>query len=88
MRLVWETVEAINTLPEDQRVPVFAIGGVEKWEDAVEFIMAGASFVDVGTNTFANPRTMIEVIDGLEAFMKRKGYATIDDMRGIAHNKA
>lgn len=87
MRLVWETVEAINTLPEDQRVPVFAIGGVEKWEDAVEFIMAGASFVDVGTNTFANPRTMIEVIDGLEAFMKRKGYAAIDDMRGIAHNK-
>ena len=83
MRLVYETVEAINTLPKEERVPVFAIGGVEKWEDAVEFIMAGASAVQVGTNTFANPNTMIEVIDGLKSFMKRKGYKTLEDMRGI-----
>lgn len=83
MRLIYETVEAINTLPKEERVPVFAIGGVEKWEDAVEFIMAGASAVQVGTNTFANPNTMIEVIDGLRSFMKRKGYKTLDDMRGI-----
>ena len=83
MRLVYETVEAINTLPKEERVPVFAIGGVEKWEDAVEFIMAGASAVQVGTNTFTNPNTMVEVIDGLKAFMKRKGYKTLEDMRGI-----
>ncbi|MFA6857787.1 MAG: dihydroorotate dehydrogenase, partial [Treponema sp.] len=63
-----------------------AIGGIQKWEDAVEFIMAGASAVEVGTNTFANPLTMIEVLKGLTAFMKRKGYATIADMRGIAHS--
>ena len=83
VRLVYEVVEAINKLPADKRVPVIAIGGVATWEDAVEFIMAGASAVQVGTNTFANPNTMLEVIDGLAAFMKRKGYHNIEEMRGI-----
>ena len=83
VRLVYEVVEAINKLPADKRVPVIAIGGIATWEDAVEFIMAGASAVQVGTNTFANPNTMIEVIDGLAAFMKRKGYRNIEEMRGL-----
>ena len=83
VRLVYEVVEAINKLPADRRVPVIAIGGIATWEDAVEFIMAGASAVQVGTNTFANPNTMIEVIDGLSAFMKRKGYHNIEEMRGL-----
>ena len=83
VRLVYEVVEAINKLPAEKRVPVIAIGGVATWEDAVEFIMAGASAVQVGTNTFANPNTMIEVIDGLAAFMKRKGYHNIEEIRGI-----
>lgn len=85
VRLVYEVVEAINTLPAERRVPVIAIGGIATWEDAVEFIMAGASAVQVGTNTFANPNTMIEVIDGLTAFMKRKGYHNIEEMRGLIH---
>lgn len=87
MRLVWEVCEAIDTLPESERVPVFAIGGVEKWQDAVEFIMAGASFVEVGTAKFTNPLCMIEIIEGLASFMKKNGYASIKDMRGIARNK-
>jgi len=83
VRLVYEVVEAINKLPADRRVPVIAIGGIATWEDAVEFIMAGAAAVQVGTNTFTNPNTMIEVIDGLAAFMKRKGYHKIEEMRGL-----
>ena len=83
VRLVYEVVEAINKLPAEKRVPVIAIGGAATWEDAVEFIMAGASAVQVGTATFANPNAMIEMIDGLAAFMKRKGYRTIEDMRGL-----
>lgn len=84
MRLVWEVCEAIDTLPKAERVPVFAIGGVEKWQDAVEFIMAGASFVEVGTAKFSNPLCMLEIIDGLALFMQRKGYTSIEDMRGAA----
>ena len=87
VRLVYETVEAINTLPKEQRVPVIAIGGVATWQDAVEFIMAGASAVQVGTNTFANPNSMIEIIDGLKAFMKRKGYKNLEEMRGLIQPK-
>ena len=83
VRLVYEIVEAINKLPVERRVPVIAIGGVATWEDAVEFIMAGASAVQVGTATFANPNAMVEIIDGLSAFMKRKGYHNIEEMRGI-----
>ncbi len=83
VRLVYEVVEAINKLPAEKRVPVIAIGGVATWEDAVEFIMAGASAVQVGTATFANPAAMVEIIDGLSAFMKRKGYHNIEEMRGI-----
>lgn len=83
VRLVYELVEEINKLPKEKRVPVIAIGGIATWQDAVEFIMAGASAVEVGTATFANPNAMIEIIDGLEAFMARKGYAKLEDFRGI-----
>ena len=83
VRLVYELVQAINTLPPEERVPVIAIGGIATWEDAVEFIMAGASAIEVGTATFVNPLAMVEIIDGLKAFMKRKGYHNLDEMRGI-----
>ena len=85
VRLVYELVEAMRVLPEEKRVPVMAIGGIAGWRDVVEFIMAGASAVEVGTNTFANPLTMTECIDGLFEFMKRKGFKTIDEMCGLAH---
>ena len=85
VRLVYELVEAMRILPEEKRVPVIAIGGIAGWRDVVEFIMAGASAVEVGTDTFANPLTMTECIDGLFEFMKRKGFKTIDEMRGLAH---
>ncbi len=83
VRLIYELVEAINTLPVEKRVPVIAIGGIATWQDAVEFIMAGASALQVGTMTFANPNAMIEIIDGLSTFMKRKGYKNIEEMKGL-----
>ena len=84
LRMVYDVVEAINRLPEAERVPVVGVGGIAKWEDAVEFIMAGAAAVQVGTATFANPFAMKEIVEGLEAFMKRKGYKTIADFCGLA----
>ena len=84
LRYVWEVVEAMNKLPEDQRIPVIGIGGIATWRDAVEFIMAGAAAVQVGTATFANPLAMKEIIEGIEAFMRCKGYSSVKDFRGIA----
>lgn len=85
MRLVWEAYDAMLSLPEEKRVPIFAIGGAQSWRDAAEFIMAGATFVEVGTATFANPPAAVQIIDGLRAFMRRKGYKSILEMRAAAH---
>ena len=84
LRMVFDLVQYMNKLPESQRIPVVGLGGISCWQDAVEFIMAGASAIQVGTATFANPRCMTEIIDGLVAFMKDRGYQKLDDFRGLA----
>ena len=84
LRMVFDVVAAINKLPESERIPVVGIGGIATWQDAVEFIMAGAAAVEVGTSTFFNPNAMVEIIDGITAYMKRKGFRTLADFRGIA----
>lgn len=84
LRMVYDVVRAINALPESERVPVVGIGGISTWQDAVEFILAGACAIEVGTATFFNPSAMSEIVDGLKAFMKRKGYKSIRDFCGKA----
>lgn len=84
LRMVYDVCEAMNKLPEEERVPVIGIGGISCWQDAVEFIMAGASAVQVGTATFSNPKCMEEIVDGIKSFMLRKNYKCLDDFRGCA----
>ena len=81
VRLVYELVQAINTLPENERVPVIAIGGIATWQDAVEFIMAGATCVAVGTANFHDPYTTVKVIDGIEDFMKKNNISDLSEIR-------
>ncbi|MBO6220033.1 MAG: dihydroorotate dehydrogenase, partial [Treponema sp.] len=71
-------------LPESERIPVVGLGGISCWQDAVEFLMAGASAIQVGTATFSNPNTMLGIIRGLKDYMKQKGFKTISEFRGIA----
>ena len=49
--MVYDVVKAVNSLPKEQQIPVIGLGGISKWQDAVEFIMAGASAIQVGTAT-------------------------------------
>ena len=84
LRMVYDICRAMNALPEEKRIPVIGLGGISCWQDAVEFIMAGAHAVQVGTATFANPACMTEIVEGIKSFMTRKGYATLADMRGAA----
>ncbi len=84
LRMIYDLVAAINKLPAEKRVPVVGLGGISSWKDAAEFIMAGASAIEVGSATFTNPLTMIEIIDDLKKFMTRKGYKSISDFKGIA----
>jgi dihydroorotate dehydrogenase (NAD+) catalytic subunit len=64
------------------RVPVIGLGGIAKVEDAVEYFLAGASAVQVGTANFHDPRTPFHVLEGLERFLKKRGLSSIRDLIG------
>lgn len=66
------------------KVPVIGCGGISCAEDALEFLMAGASAVQVGTATLANPRAALDVLDGLERYMEKQGMKSLNDIVGIA----
>ncbi|WP_191014443.1 dihydroorotate dehydrogenase [Treponema zioleckii] len=84
LRMVYDVVQAMNKLPPCDRIPVVGLGGISCWQDAVEFIMAGAAAIEVGTATFSNPFAMTEIIDGLRKYMIRKGFKSLNDFRGCA----
>ena len=65
------------------KIPVMGIGGIAAWRDAVEFIMAGATAVQVGTATFTNPDIALDIIEGIEAFMEKEGITNLSEIRGI-----
>ncbi len=87
LRIVYDVIEEINKLPPEQRVPVIGIGGISTWQDAVEFIMAGAHAIEIGQAKFTNPDVAIDVVNGLKVFMKSHGYKNLAEMRGIAQVK-
>ena len=76
LRMVYEVSKAV-------KVPVVGMGGISSAEDAIEFIMAGAHAVQVGTANFIKPDICVDIIDGIENFMKQEGIKSIEDMRGI-----
>jgi dihydroorotate dehydrogenase (NAD+) catalytic subunit len=63
-------------------IPIIGIGGVLKWEDAAEFILAGASAVQVGTGLFADPRSPLKIARGLEAWCEQQGVSGIGELVG------
>ena len=65
------------------KVPVIGMGGIASAEDALEMILAGASAVSVGTANFYNPAVTMEIVDGIESYMKEQGFDTVADMVGI-----
>ncbi len=77
LRLVWQCAQAV-------RIPVIGCGGIVTAEDAVEFMMAGAHAVQVGTATFVHPKAMLQVIDGLAAFCAGRGIGRAADLTGLA----
>ncbi len=78
VRMVYQAAQAV-------KLPVIGMGGISCAEDAIEFILAGASAVSVGTANFHNPAVTMEIVDGIEEYMKRQGFESIADMRGIVN---
>ncbi len=77
LRMVWQVAGAV-------KIPVIGIGGIMNGEDAVEFLMAGASAVQVGTACFVNPRAPLQIADEIAAFMDENGYSQVSELIGAA----
>ncbi|MDZ4200328.1 MAG: nitronate monooxygenase, partial [Kiritimatiellia bacterium] len=75
VRMVWEASKAVS-------IPLIAMGGIRNAEDALEFILAGATAVAVGTATFVNPGTALEVVEGLRDYCREEGIPSIASLRG------
>jgi dihydroorotate dehydrogenase (NAD+) catalytic subunit len=78
VRMVYQIAQAVS-------VPVVGIGGVTCTEDALQYILAGATAVQVGTANFVNPRTATEIIDGLSAYLRQHAISDVSELVGAAH---
>ena len=75
VRMVYQTAQAV-------KIPVIGMGGIATAEDALEFILAGASAVSVGTANFYNPTATLEIIDGIQKYMEDNGVKDIAELVG------
>ena len=75
LRMVWQTSKAIQ-------IPIIGLGGISSWKDAVEFMLAGASAIQIGTYNFVDPTISIKVIDGLNDYCDRHGFKSVTELTG------
>jgi len=77
-------VRMVYQVARSTKLPILGMGGIMTWEDAIEFIMAGATAVAVGMANFTNPRVTMDILEGIEAYMDKEGISDINQIRGIA----
>jgi len=75
VRMVWQVAKAV-------KVPVIGMGGIASLEDALEFIIAGATAISIGTANFINPKAALEIIDGLARYMEKNNIKDLSEIRG------
>ena len=75
-------IKAVYDASKAVKIPIIGMGGIETWQDAAEYLIAGASAVAVGTATFTNPMAPIEVVRGLEQWLDRIGAKSVSDVIG------
>lgn len=75
LRMVWQVYKAV-------KVPIIGMGGISNWEDAIEFILAGSTAIQIGTYNFINPAVSVEVVDGILDYMDRHNIDSINDLVG------
>jgi dihydroorotate dehydrogenase (NAD+) catalytic subunit len=73
--MTWKVAKAVN-------IPVIGMGGIECLDDALQFFIAGARAVQVGTATFYNPCCAIEIVDGLAAYLRAQHLNSVTELRG------
>ncbi len=75
LRMVWQVAHAV-------KIPVIGLGGISSAEDAIEFFLAGASAIQIGTANFIDPAITIKVIDGIDNYLNRHGFTSVTDIIG------
>lgn len=75
LRMVWQTYKAV-------KIPIIGLGGISCWQDAVEFMLAGATAIQIGTYNFVDPTVSIKVIDGLNDYCDRHGFQSVSELTG------
>lgn len=80
LRMVWQCANSV-------KIPVIGIGGIMTASDAIEFILAGASAVQIGTASFIDPAAAVKVVHGIEKYLKDKGFNDIKDITGYINRK-
>ncbi len=78
VRMVWQVFQAVD-------LPIIGMGGITTWQDAVEFMLAGATAISIGTGNFVNPQAPLEILRGIEAYCEQRGFASVGDLVGLAH---
>ena len=77
LKAVWDAASAV-------KIPIIGVGGIMNYRDALEFLMAGATAIQVGTANFINPMAMLEIIQGIDSFLEQRGFKNIRDIIGSA----
>ena len=80
LRMVWQTAQVVN-------VPIIGMGGIATATDAIEFLLAGATAIEVGTYNFVDPTATIQVVEGIENYMLRHGFSNITELIGALNTK-
>jgi dihydroorotate dehydrogenase (NAD+) catalytic subunit len=80
IKLVWDAAQAV-------KIPIIGMGGIQHATDAIEFMMAGATAVAVGTANFYEPRTALQVVEGIRQFMQQRGIKDVHEIVGSVHDK-
>ena len=74
VRMVYQVAKAVN-------IPIIGMGGISSWQDAVEFILAGADAVAIGTYNFVNPKAPLEILEGIRLYMEKNGYNKLSEFK-------
>lgn len=80
LRMVWQTAQVVN-------VPIIGMGGIATAADAIEFLLAGATAIEVGTYNFVDPTATIQIVEGIENYMLRHGFSNITELIGTLNTK-
>lgn len=75
LRMVWQVAKAVN-------IPVIGLGGIMNARDAIEFILCGATAVEIGTANFIDPSVSVKVVRGIEEYLRTHGFRSVDEIRG------